>query len=175
LQNNFYPEVVEILSFEFSRNMEWIAVISLLLMGITLVILEIVFIPGTTIVGVIGFCVTVAGIYLSFHYFDRPVGWMVTAGTGIVAASALYWSLRSGIWRRFALKNTISGRVNDEAEKKLTVGMEGITVSSLRPMGKAEFSEGQYEVTTRGDLLEPGITIRIISMTGNHIVVEPVS
>jgi membrane-bound ClpP family serine protease len=53
---------------------EWITVISLILFGLTLIVAEIIFVPGTTLVGVLGFIFLIIGIGLSFHYFGKDIG-----------------------------------------------------------------------------------------------------
>ena len=51
--------------------MEWITVLALIIFGLCLVVVEIIFVPGTTLVGVMGFLFLVAGVYLGFEYFDN--------------------------------------------------------------------------------------------------------
>ena len=156
-------------------SMEWITVASFLLIGIVLIIVEIIFIPGTTVVGIIGFLIALVGVYLSFLYFGTATGWIITGGTAAVTGSMLFLSLRMGVWSRFALKDTNTGRVNDSADAGLKVGMEGLTVSSLRPMGKAEFGGRQFEVTTLGNLIPAGTRVKVVTIAGTHITVEPIS
>lgn len=155
--------------------MDLITVISFLLVGIVLIVVEIIFIPGTTIVGIIGFCVTVAGIVMSFNIYGKPVGWMVLGITGLISGSLLYWSLRSNVWGRFSLKNTIDSKVNEGQVASLTEGEAGVAISSLRPMGKADFAGKQYEVSSLGHFVESGTKIKIVKISSHHIIVEPLS
>lgn len=155
--------------------MDWITVISLVVIGIVLIIVEIIFIPGTTIVGILGFLITAIGVVLSFVYFGKTAGWLVLGGSGLVSGSMLYWSLRTNIWSRFALKSTISSKVNEEVKGHVAVGDEGHTTSSLRPMGKAEFRGQQFEVTTLGNQVPPGSRVKVVSISNHHIIVESIS
>ncbi len=50
--------------------MAWFILSSLLILGIILVLVEILFVPGTTVVGVLGVIVTSAGIYYGFSAFN---------------------------------------------------------------------------------------------------------
>ncbi len=54
--------------------MEWFAVIGLIILGIGLVVIEVVFVPGTTVVGIAGFICTGFGIYLGYDYFGNVTG-----------------------------------------------------------------------------------------------------
>jgi hypothetical protein len=57
----------------------------------------------------------------------------------------------------------------------LNIGDEGTTVSTLRPIGKAEFQTRQFEVKTTGDYVETGIRIRIKNIQSHQIIVEPIN
>ena len=57
----------------------------------------------------------------------------------------------------------------------LNIGDEGKTISTLRPIGKAEFNNKQFEVKTSGDYLDTGTPIRITKIHSNQIIVEPIN
>jgi membrane-bound ClpP family serine protease len=155
--------------------MEWLTVISLIAVGIILVVVEIIFVPGTTVVGLLGGLLAVVGVVLSFSYFGNQTGWYVLAATSVLSGGLLYWSLRSRAWERFSLKTTIDGRVNEIDLNFLKTGDEGSAVSALRPMGKAEIGGKLFEVTSLGIYIETGTRIRIVRVSSNQIVVEPVN
>ncbi|MDX6766058.1 MAG: serine protease [Candidatus Methylacidiphilales bacterium] len=50
----------------------------------------------------------------------------------------------------------------------------GTSLSYLRPVGTADFGQGPIEVTTEGEFIEQGKTLRIVRVEGNRIVVEAV-
>src|SRR4051812_18239423 len=110
---------------------EWITVVSLILFGLVLVIAEIIFVPGTTIVGLIGFIFMVIGVGLSFSYFGGEVGWSAVGGTGVISGVLLYLSFKSNLWGRFALKSSSGGKLNEGEMDQLAPGLEGVTVSAL--------------------------------------------
>lgn len=155
--------------------MEWLTVLSLIVIGIALVIIEIILVPGTTIVGFLGAILAMAGIALCFSYFGSTTGWYTLGGTAVFSAALFYWSLRTRAWERFSLKSTISGRVNEVDTHTLKVGEEGNAVSALRPMGKAELAGQFVEVTSLGAFIETGTRIRIVRVSSNQIIVEPVN
>jgi membrane-bound ClpP family serine protease len=154
--------------------MEWLTVISLVVIGVALIIVEIIFVPGTTIVGVIGAILAIIGVSLSFSYFGRSIGWITLGSTAFVSGLMFYWSLRTKAWERFSLKSSISSRVNEVDLDVLKIGEEGTAVSTLRPIGKAELAGKIVEVTTLGPYVESGTKIRIARVSTHQIVVEPV-
>lgn len=154
--------------------MEWSIVISLVAVGLILLLVEILFVPGTTLVGLVGFIVLGVGVGLSFKYFGRETGWMTLGVTSVIAGLTLYVSFKSNLWSRFALKSAITSKVNEDPVG-LSVGEEGVALSALRPIGKAEIGRRSFEVKTLGTYVDSGKRIRIIQINSNQIIVEPLS
>jgi len=154
--------------------MEWLIVSALILFGILLVIAEIIFIPGTTVVGIIGAVFMIIGVVTSFNYFGQQGGWMILGGTGVLSGFILYYSFKANVWGRFSLKTASSSKVNEGEMEGVEAGQEGITISSLRPSGKAEINERTFEVKTLGEVVQSGTRVRIIKVLANQIIVEPI-
>ena len=154
--------------------MEWTVVISLVFIGLILLLVEILFVPGTTIVGVLGFIVLGIGVSLSFKYFGKEIGWLTLGSTAAVSGITLYVSFKSNLWSRFALKSTNTAKVNEDPVG-ISVGEEGVALSALRPIGKAEIGKHIFEVKTLGAYVETGKRIRIIQINSNQIIVEPLT
>ena len=152
---------------------EWITVLSLVVFGLALIIAEIIFVPGTTVVGLVGFAFLVVGTALSFRYFGSAMGWATTGGTAVVSGVVLYLSFKANVWGRFSLKSTSTSKVNEGELSTITLGAEGTTLSALRPSGKAELDHKTYEVRTMGNYVESGTKIRVMKIQANQIIVEP--
>lgn len=150
-----------------------IIVLALILAGIALIIVEILFVPGTTIVGIVGLVALAFGVYLSFEYFGSTIGWWVFSGAAIGFGVTVYYSFRSNAWDKFSLKDANSGKVNEGYVSKLQVAQRGITLSALRPFGKAEFNDKVYEVRSFGSYIDSGQKIEIVKIDGHQIYVEP--
>lgn len=154
---------------------EWLAVILLIFFGLGFIIAEIIFVPGTTLLGLFGLIFTIIGIVISYLSFGAGIGTIVLVVSLVFGLGSLVYSLKSGVWEKFALKGSINSKVNEGEKDELQVGEEGITISSLRPMGKGEFRERIYEVTTLGNYLTADTRIRIVSLKNNKIIVEPIT
>jgi len=154
---------------------EWVTVISLILFGLALVVAEIIFIPGTTVVGIVGFIFLIAGIAFGFKYFGSETGWILVGVTAVISGMVFYFSFKTNVWGRFSLKSSIDSKVNEGNLNSLVVGLEGKTTSSLRPVGKAQLGDKEYEVKTVGDYLDSGSAIRIVKINSNQIIVEPIN
>ena len=153
--------------------MEWLLVILLILFGLVLIIAEIIFIPGTTIAGVVGIVFLIAGVVSAFNEFGQQGGWITLGITGVSAAVITYYSFKANVWGRFSLKTSISGKVNEGEMEGLSVGLQGMAVSTLKPYGKAEINSKVYEVKTLGSFVPNGTSIKIIQIATNQIIVEP--
>ena len=65
--------------------------------------------------------------------------------------------------------------MNERQESVLSIGEEGISISSLKPIGKALFKEQEFEVRTSGEYLRENLPIKIVKIDHNKIIVEPVT
>ncbi|MCV9387999.1 NfeD family protein [Reichenbachiella ulvae] len=153
---------------------DWIIIISLILGGIGLIIIEIIFVPGTTIVGIGGFLLSGYGIYHSYELYGSGTGHTVLAVSLITGVGLVVYSFKAGHWERFALKQTMEGKVNEGLTSQLTVGMTGVAKSTLRPVGKAEFDNKEYEVTTLGDYVDASTQVEIIKVDSTRVYVKPI-
>jgi len=154
---------------------EWITVVSLIFFGLALIVAEIIFVPGTTLVGVLGFVFLIMGAGLSFRYFGSQVGWTTVGVTAVASGIILYYSFSANVWGKFSLKTSNKSKVNEGELDELVVGTEGQTTSTLRPVGKAEINNRTYEVKTLGEYIETGKRVRVIKILSNQIFVEPIN
>jgi membrane-bound ClpP family serine protease len=151
-----------------------LVVIALIAVGLTLLIVEVVFIPGTTVVGLLGLVFLIVGIAFSYGHFGSETGNYVLLASAIGFALALYLSFRKGAWKRFSLKTSIDSKVNEGITSELKAGSEGVAVSALRPMGSADFGGKIFEVKTNGDYLAAGTKVKVVQIQSNDILVEPI-
>jgi membrane-bound ClpP family serine protease len=153
----------------------WIAIISLIVIGLALLVIELIFIPGTTIVGIIGLLCVISGLVLTFNNFGNTIGWVATGGTTIFSASVFLYAFKSGAWSKFALKGKIDSKVNQDKPINVKVGDEGIASSTLRPIGKGEFNNEMLEISSLGELIATDTKIRVIKVNKREIFVEPIN
>lgn len=152
----------------------WLVIAVLILAGLLLIVVEIVFIPGTTVVGLFGLIFTIVGIIFSYNHFGSEIGFYVLLGTTLSSAGALYLSFRKEAWKKFSHHSVIDSKVNEGMADHLAAGEEGISTSALRPMGSAEFSGKIFEVKTNGEFVSNGVKLRIVKIRSNDILVEPI-
>jgi membrane-bound ClpP family serine protease len=148
-------------------------ILIILLLGLVLTVIELFFIPGTTIVGVLGVMFTISGIIFSYKFFGTNTAIILLVTTTAVKLGIWYYSFQNKAWSKFSLKSSIQSKVNEGLTRELEVGTRGMTVSTLRPVGKAAFKQHEFEVKTSGGYLEKGVEIKITRINANQITVEP--
>lgn len=155
--------------------LDYFLIAFLILSGIALIIVEIIFVPGTTIVGILGFLIGVYGVYRSYELYGIDTGHIVLAVSLTAGLVAILLSFKSGAWNKFSNKSAIKSPVNEGLTSALEIGKEGISISSLKPVGKAEFDNKEYEVTSHGHFVLENTAIKIVKLERNKIIVEPIN
>ena len=156
--------------------LDWATVIILILVGIAFVIVEVIFIPGTTILGLIGAFLIIFGIFMAYSDFGAQTGSAVLAATLFAGGLLTFLSFKAGVWGKFALKDVNKAKFNEEYRPHLSENDEGVAVSDLRPIGKAEFGERTFEVRTYGKMVKSGAKVKVVKIENDNIVfVEPVN
>ncbi|SMD34160.1 NfeD-like C-terminal, partner-binding [Reichenbachiella faecimaris] len=155
--------------------LDYFLIAFLILAGITLIIVEIIFVPGTTVVGIFGCLVGIYGIYRSYELYGVDTGHVVLAVSLVVGLAAVIFSFKSGAWNKFSNKSVMKTPVNEGLTAALEIGQVGKSISSLKPVGKAEFDEKEYEVSSLGSFVLENTQIKIIKLERNKIIVEPIN
>ncbi|MDN3668296.1 NfeD family protein [Echinicola jeungdonensis] len=152
--------------------MTWAIILSLLVLGLLLVLVEVIFVPGTTLVGILGVLFTGMGIYVCFQNFETETAFIVVALTVLGNVLVVLYGFRSGVWNRFSLKETSVGRAFDERLAGLEVGQKGRTISDVKPFGKAEFDDKIYEVKSNSGFISAGTEVVIHKLESNKIIIK---
>src|SRR5688572_140468 len=155
--------------------MEWITIVALLVFGILLLAVEIVLVPGTTLVGLAGIILMGIGIWMGFRDLGLVYGYWMLGISVVLTALFVYFGLKKQTWQKFTLTTVNKAKVNEDARPELEIGETGKTLSSLRPSGTGYFHGKQFEVQTNGEFLPTGSDIRIIKIVHHKIIVEQVS
>ncbi|HYG39384.1 MAG TPA: NfeD family protein [Cytophagales bacterium] len=152
--------------------LEIVVILVLLVFGLLLIFAEVIFVPGTTFVGLIGVLFSGVGIYLTFSNHGVTAGWIVLAANVVLLTWAIVYGLKANVWKRFSLQSSIDSRFNSETQIIINVGDIGQTISDLRPIGKADFNNQVIEVKTLGNFVKAGVKVKVIKLEPNNIFVE---
>ncbi|MFH1319821.1 MAG: NfeD family protein [Bacteroidota bacterium] len=145
-------------------------IIILISLGLILMLLEILVIPGG-IVGIIGLGLTIAGVWCAYD-LGTATGNYTLLITLLISGMLIYYSLRSNTWNKLMLLTTIKGKVNTFDENLIKEGDTGITISRLAPIGKASINDNFYEVQSVTDFIDENKEIKVVKIEGSKIFVK---
>jgi len=149
------------------------AVLILIFIGIILVLLESLVIPGTNITGVVGIVMIIAAIIFAYRDLGRITGHLVLAGSLVFMVVAIMLALRSNTWKGMALHTRIDSKVNQFEEFVVKPGDVGITISRMNPMGKVMINNQLYEAKSGHLFINPNTPIEVVKVNGNQLIVKP--
>lgn len=144
----------------------------LIIIGLLFLLLEVLVVPGTTVVGILGFILMGIGIWQAYSIYGRPAGHYTVGATVIATVIMLSLALKSKTWRRMTLKSEIDGKVNLFEETKVKVGDTGKTITRLATGGNARINGEIYEVHSTGSFIDEGSEIIIVKIDQNKIFVK---
>lgn len=142
----------------------------LIIVGLVMLILEILIIPGI-IVGVVGFLIILWGIMSAYSDHGSLVGHIILISTIFISLVSMVFIFKSKTWNKAALQDNINSKVN-VLDDVIEVGEEGVAISRLAPMGKAKFGKQLVEVSTQGEFINENSQIIVIKTEENKIFVK---
>lgn len=145
--------------------------IIVLVLGVVLLALEIVALPGG-IAGTFGVGLIIFGVWQTYALFGSTVGTVVLLCAIALCVLMLIWFMKTKTWKRFSLNEESDSKVN-QLEPTVKVGTLGVTISRLAPTGKALIDGETMEVHAVNKFIDPDRPIEVVSIEGYRIdVVE---
>jgi len=168
--------------------------IILVILGMILLLVEILVIPGFGLVGITGIFLMIWGLMqaMTIRFPGNPgdlpgldsvgnVGPAISSLSASVIASLVLMAffLRSFDKSRFVSKNlvlgeTISGKSDIPSPTELR-GLRGRAVTALSPSGTALINDIEMSVVSDGGYIDPGSEVKVLDTRGNRVVVSLVS
>lgn len=150
--------------------MTW--VIILILLGLLLLLVEILLLPGINVAGVAGLILMAVGVYFAYDRLGTASGHIALAIAAVLSVVMLVFVLRAGTWKRVTLNESIDSKAGVDYNQLVKVGDEGKTISRLAPMGKAVINNQTVEVAAQGELIDPHVAIVVVKVEENKIIVK---
>jgi membrane-bound ClpP family serine protease len=148
-------------------------VIALLVAGLVLLAIEVLVIPGVGLVGVLGGAAVLGAVALAWATLGIGYG-LLALGAGVFATGLLFWAVpRTRVGRKMVLLETQQSGRGPDARLAALAGKEGRALTPLRPAGTVEIDDRAVDVVTDGLYVEAGTRVRVASVEGNRVVVEP--
>jgi membrane-bound ClpP family serine protease len=148
-------------------------IIFLIIIGLVLLLVEFLLIPGITVAGIGGFAFMISGIIWAYVGYGTTTGHITLIITIIASIVLITLSLRSKTWQRFTLATNMESNVETNATTNLIKpGDTGTAISRLAPMGKARINNLIVEAKSTGDYINEKSEIEVIRIEGNNVIVK---
>ncbi|MDD2235030.1 MAG: NfeD family protein [Desulfitobacteriaceae bacterium] len=155
-------------------------IITLFIVGIILIGLELLVIPGFGISGILGIAALVTGIiFVSDTWYEAM---LYSFGTFVILAILVYLSFRfkgtRKMWEKLSLntrQSNQSGYTAPTYNYADYLGRQGIALTQLRPAGTADFQGKRVDVVTEGGYIKEGSQVKVIAVEGVRIIVREVN
>ena len=144
----------------------------LILIGLLFLLFEIFFVPGTTIVGLVGLALAGFGVYqlyINYGATSGTIGLVISLG-GFLTLIIIGFRRRS--WEKYAIDDSLQGRTNVIQPDEVAIGDRGKAVSAIKPAGKARINGINHEVQAYSDFLDEGEVVIVSKIQGKTIYVR---
>ncbi len=147
-------------------------IITLILIGLLLLAIELLIIPGFGIAGILGLIAIIGAVIMAFVQMGTIAG-LIVLGCVIAATALFTWLiLRSNTWKNISLNESITSKTGKTPEENnLKKGDTGVALSRLTPSGKARFGKTDVEVWSQSGMIYSGTLIEISAIDGRKIFV----
>jgi len=156
----------------------WVYSLGMLILGFVLILLEIFVIPGMNIFGILGFGTVCIGVGFAYNKVGTEAAVLIGV-LGLVGTASLIWLLvRNRAWQRMVLDaetDRASGFDSAPAGLAELVTRQGVTLTPLRPAGRAEFGEGPIDVVTEGGFVERDARVEVVAVHGARVIVQKIA
>jgi membrane-bound ClpP family serine protease len=147
-------------------------IIALIVIGLALIVVEVVVLPGITVAGIAGALLIGFGIFFTYRWFGNTAGTYALIGTSVLFIIFLIYALRAKTWDRLSLHSEIDSRVNVVDTNDIKTGDRGMTVSRLAPIGKILIHDKIVEGKSKFGLIDENKEIEVIQVNESTIIVQ---
>ncbi len=158
--------------------MSWFLIL-LIGIGVLLLFIEIVLLPGFGAAGIPGLVLIIAGIGLAWVQYGLRTGLIYVSATVALtvplAILGLWLFRRTRLGGSFILNiaaNRADGFQAPPQELVNLVGKSGKSITPLRPAGTAMINDQRVDVVTLGDFIEAEVEVEVILVEGSRVVVR---
>ena len=152
--------------------MEVFIIVSLILAGLLLFIVEVFLIPGISIAGIAS---AICLLYANYYAFDTlgPMAGSVTLIASVLGCIAIIiWFMRSKTIDKLSLKKTLDYKIDPLKGIRIRIGDRGVTVTRLALIGNANFNGHIIEVRSADGLIDENTPIYVERMVEGTVIVR---
>lgn len=151
-----------------------LAIILAIVIGVALILIEIIIVPGLGICGIGGGILTLFAYYMSFSNYGTTWGIVSVAASLLLLAAFWYILINSRFAKVMHLKTTIDSQVAEDNSAHVAIGARAKALTRMNLVGRIEVDGQEYEgrATT---FLEAGTPLEVIGIEDNIVLVKEVN
>mgnify|MGYP001127042089 CR=1 FL=1 len=154
--------------------MSILAIILVIVLGLFLMVIEFLLVPGITVAGIAGAILIAGGIIITYTTHGTPDGHYMLMGTFGAVVLTIYLSVRASTWEKFMLSDNITGVSNDDlTEQQVKPGDTGKAITRLNPAGNVRVNGLIIEGRSNGDFINEGTEVVVTKINHSRIIVKP--
>lgn len=142
----------------------------LIIIGLILLALELLLVPGFSVPGIAGIAMIIYGIYQSAVLYGFSGALITVVSSAALSLLLVRIALRSQTIKAVSLGYSQTGTTAVDDYSAL-LGKSGTALSYLRPSGVALIENKRWDVVTDGEYIEKGSNILVSQIDGTRIVV----
>lgn len=147
----------------------WIVVLAIL--GLVVLFAEILM-PGFGLFGILGTISLFGSLVLTYRLYGMVTFLIMLAAMVVIFFAMVYVAKKSGLYNKVILKDRQEAKDFDESVLQGLLGQVGITQSTLRPFGVAEFDGKMVDVCSQGDFIDRGEKVQVVQIAGKTVTVK---
>lgn len=147
----------------------WMIVLALL--GLILLFAEILM-PGFGLFGIMGGISLLGALVLAFRLYGLAVFLVMLALMVALFFVMIAIAKKSGLYNKVILKDKQEAQDFDESVLQGLLGQTGLTQTTLRPFGVADFGGKNFDVCSQGDFIDRGERVQVVQITGKTVTVR---
>ncbi len=150
----------------------WIIV--LVVLGFTLLITELILLPGITIAGVISFCCLCAAAAWTFAAYGLMWGFIGLGIIVLILIILLKIFFKASTWKRVALSTDLPDSIDVPISELCELGAQGSALTRIAPMGSVQINGKVFEAKALTGFIDPGTKVRVTGFENQNIIIEKI-
>lgn len=147
----------------------WIVVLAIL--GLVMLFAEILM-PGFGLFGILGSISLLGSLVLTYKLYGMVTFLIMLLVAVIVFFAMVVFAKKSGLYNKVVLSDKQEAQDFDESILQGLLGQVGLTQSTLRPFGVAEFDGKMIDVCSQGDFIDRDVKVQVVQITGKTVTVK---
>jgi membrane-bound ClpP family serine protease len=148
------------------------AILLLILLGIILMLIEFLVVPGISVAGIGGVICLISGVIAAYYFKGPKIGNYILLATLVFSIFSIVFAFQSKTWRKMGLHSEIDSRVTPFESGKIKNGDLGKTLTRLNPIGKAIVNDIVCEAKSISGIIDSNSEIEVVKVLNTQIIVK---